>query len=277
MFQYTKENILNDASLITVKDGVLTVKGYGDYKVENIVDGKIFKSICVPGSEGTLTIDATKITGAGEYVLTFRVVTSQALAEFASPNWNVFGKPVIIGFKATKASDVDAVLDAVKLAFPAGNTAVTVSKLGNDVIITGASKYISFDKEQLVKVEEGEKGVEETVVSDAIGVAPNVEPFGTKEWIIENLRFPTYPNIRYNSAGNMPTAERYDELSFAYAVPRVGLGGLSGVGQGLTAVTRHIFYVPAGTITTLKNGEAELLDDAPATGTDVSELDTDNE
>lgn len=277
MFQYTKENILNDASLITVKDGVLTVKGYGDYKVENIVDGKIFKSTCVPGSEGTLTIDATKITGAGEYVLTFRVVTSQALAEFASPNWNVFGKPVIIGFKATKASDVDAVLDAVKLAFPAGNTAVTVSKSGNDVIITGASKYISFDKEQLVKVEEGEKGVEETVVSDAIDIVANVEPFGTKEWIIENLRFPTYPNIRYNSAGNMPTAERYDELSFAYAVPRVGLGGLSGVGQGLTAVTRHIFYVPAGTITTLKNGETELLDGVPATGTDVSELDTDNE
>ena len=280
MFQYTKENILNDASLISVANGVLTVKGYGDYKVENIVDGKIFKTECEPGSEGTLTIDATKITGAGEYVLTFRVVTSQALAEFASPNWNVFGKPVIIGFKATKASDVDAVLGAVKLAFPAGNTAVTVSKSSNSVVIKGVSKYISFDKEQLVKVTEGENGVEETVVSGAIAVAPNVEPFGTKEWIIENLRFPTYPNIRYNSAGNMPTHAEYDELSFAYAVPRVGLGGLSGVGQGLTAVTRHIFYVPAGKITTLKNGETELLDSAPSESGDLDgrgELDTDNE
>ena len=277
MFQYTKEVILNDASLISVANGVLTVKGYGDYKVENIVDGKIFRTEGKSGSEGTLTIDATKITGAGEYVLTFRVVTSQALAEFASPNWNVFGKPVIIGFKATKASDVDAVLNAVKLAFPEGNTAVTVSKSTNSVVIKGVSKYISFDKEQLVKVEEGENGVEETVVSNAISKVPNVEPFGTKEWIIENLRFPTYPNIRYASAGNMPTHDEYDELSFAYAVPRVGLGGLSGVGQGLTAVTRHIFYVPADTITTLKNGETELLDSVPATGTDVSELDTDNE
>ena len=283
MFQYTKENILNKVEAgktFKVEGGKLIVDGLGEYVLANIVDGKIFRTECEPGSEGTLTIDATKITGAGEYVLTFRVVTSQALAEFASPNWNVFGKPVIIGFKATKASDVDAVLNAVKLAFPAGNTAVTVVKSGTDVIITGVSKYISFDKEQLVKVEEGENGIEETVVSGAVETDPNVEPFGTKEWIIENLRFPTYPNIRYNSAGNMPTAERYDELSFAYAVPRVGLGGLSGVGQGLTAVTRHIFYVPAGTITTLKNGETELLDSAPSESGDLDgrgELDTDNE
>ena len=78
-----------------------------------------------------------------------------------------------------------------------------------------------------------------------------VEPFATKEWIIENLRFPTYPNIRYNSAGNMPTAALYDELAFTYKVPRVGLGGLSGVGQAVDAVTRHIFYVPTGTVASL--------------------------
>jgi hypothetical protein len=42
----------------------------------------------------------------------------------------------------------------------------------------------------------------------------------------------------------MPTAELYAEYSFAYKMPRTGLGGLSGVGQAVDAVTRHIFYVP---------------------------------
>ena len=34
----------SDEKLISVANGVLTVKGYGDYKVENIVDGKIFRT-----------------------------------------------------------------------------------------------------------------------------------------------------------------------------------------------------------------------------------------
>ena len=43
----------------------------------------------------------------------------------------------------------------------------------------------------------------------------------------------------------MPVADKYTEFAFTYSVPRVGLGGLSGVGQAMAAVTRHIFYVPA--------------------------------
>ena len=266
MFQYTKEVILNDASLISVANGVLTVKGYGDYTVANIVDGKIFRTEGETGSEATVELSADQLgVNGGDKVLSFRVVTSKPIAEFASPNWNVFGKPVIVGYNATSLKDVR---DAIELAF-AGNEVVKVTLNSESeptaLTLTGADKYISFDKLAL-----------DDVLID-VDPTPNVEPFGTKEWIIENLRFPTYSNIRYNSTGNMPTHAKYDELSFAYAVPRVGLGGLSGVGQGLTAVTRHIFYVPAGTITTLKNGSTELLDSTPATGNDVSELDTDNE
>lgn len=266
MFQYTKEVILNDESLISVANGVLTVKGYGDYKVENIVDGKIFRTVCVPGSEGKVELTASQLgVGEGEKVFTFRVVTSKPIAEFASPNWNVFGKPIIVGYNAATLKDVK---EAVELVFE-GNEVVKVTVDNEDeptkLILTAADKYTSFDKLALD--------------DEPIAVTPvaNVEPFGTKDWIIENLRFPTYPNIRYASAGNMPTHAEYDELSFAYAVPRVGLGGLSGVGQGLTAVTRHIFYVPAGKITTLKNGGTELLDSVPATGNDLTEVDTDNE
>lgn len=258
MFQYTKENILNSVAGVKVVSGIdnpytgetdikkLVIEGIGEY-YSDCLEGKVYKTVGYEGTPGSLAIDAEKITSAGEYILTFRIVTpNQQLAEFASPNWNTFGKPMIVGFAATEESDVTSVESAIKLALPEGNTVAKVEKSDNIVTITGNSNYITFDKVQLVKITEGENGTKEEVVSGVCTVTDNVESFATKEWIIENLRFPTYPNIRYASASTMPTADVYTEYAFTYRVPRVGLGGLSGVGQELAAVTRHILYVPVG-------------------------------
>ena len=237
MFQYTKENILNKVDENTFKTitegGVdkLVVEGFGEYIIENIVDDKVYRTPGKVGNAASVSFTLAQLTG--EHVLSFRVVTSKALAEFASPNWNVFGKPMIIGYNATT---LDEIKEAIELALE-GNKLIKVEITGTDdkkLVLTGTDKYMSFDKIAL----------DDTPLVPVAKVT-NVEPFATKEWIIENLRFPTYPNIRYTSVGNIPTNDLYDEISFAYAVPRVGLGGLSGVGQGLTAVTRHIFYIPA--------------------------------
>ena len=72
------------------------------------------------------------------------------------------------------------------------------------------------------------------------------EPFATAAWITENLRFPSYPNVRYASPNSdeIPTPGAiYVMYSFAYDVVRKGLGGLSVVGQKTESVTRHIYYV----------------------------------
>lgn len=74
-----------------------------------------------------------------------------------------------------------------------------------------------------------------------------VVPFATGEWLIENLRFPTYPNIRYWGVGDQDRpipGVVYVQYSFGYESPRPQLGGLSGVGQAMYAVTRHVYYVP---------------------------------
>lgn len=74
-----------------------------------------------------------------------------------------------------------------------------------------------------------------------------VEPFATGEWLQENHRAPTYPNIRYHAPGyeDYPIpGTLYVQYSFAYDSPRPQFGGLSGVGQKVEAVTRHIYYVP---------------------------------
>lgn len=234
MFQYTKETVLNSLPEVEkLTGGAVLIKGVGEYTPANM--GDVYITMGEYGEPSTLTLPAATLKG--EKILTFRVVTSQVLAEFATPNWNVFGKPIIVGYNT---EDVDELVKAIELAIPECNKFITVKKdaTGANIVITGATNYITFDK---VAVEDA-NGV--TVIAKT-AVKANVEPFATKEWIIENLRFPTYSNIRYASANTMPTADLYAEFAFDYTVVREGLGGLSGVGQGLTATTKHIIYVPA--------------------------------
>lgn len=255
MFQYTKENILNkvEAGTFDVVDGKLIVDSLGEYVLANIVDQKIYKTNGNPGQKAVRKYNLGALSAGKEYILSFRVITpDQYLAEYASPNWQVFGKPIIVGFNYSNAANL---AKAIELAIPEGNKFFSASVDGSTLTLNATSFYMDFDKVALEDVA-GEKLSVLTSVEE--GSQERIAPFATKEWIIENLRFPTYPNIRYNSAGNMPTAELYDELAFTYAVPRVGLGGLSGVGQGMTAVTRHIFFVPQGSDL---SKIASLLDD----------------
>lgn len=252
MFQYTKENILNSIPKIYASNGKINIEGLGEYVLENIVDKVVYVT---PGKKGvcgkwTLTVPA----GEGERILSFRVTTpNQYLAEYASPNWNVFGKPIVVGF----SKDADLV-KSVQLAIPEGNKFIKVTGSGSEVKIEGSTPYVDIDKVYVTDVTTGvETKIEPTVAEGE----ERVEPFATKEWIIENLRFPTYPNIRYASASTMPTAEVYTEYAFTYRVPRVGLGGLSGVGQALDAVTRHIFYVPTDLAASFEKGLAGLTFD----------------
>lgn len=271
MFQYTKENILNKVTTDTFKivGDKLVVDGFGEYVLANIVDKTVYRTVGEEGEEAKKTVTFTGLTAGNEYVLTFRVITpDQYLAEYASPNWQVFGKPIIVGFKY---KDVASLVESIELAIPEGNEyfKVEAGSTGTSIVLTATTKYMDFDK---VAIEiEGEGTTPTVAVTET---QKRIAPFATKEWIIENLRFPTYPNIRYNSTGNMPTCDLYDELAFTYAAPRVGLGGLSGVGQGMTAVTRHIFYVPAGTVTAIAG---LTIDDDATDDTPMLDVETDVE
>ena len=44
----------------------------------------------------------------------------------------------------------------------------------------------------------------------------------------------------------------YTRCTFDYVSDRPGLGGHSGVGQGITAITTHTFYVAEGAVAAFK-------------------------
>lgn len=265
MFQYTHEVIINSLTRdgldrLQPSAGVLQILRSGVYKFEHVVDGKIYKTAGYEGKVSSLTFDfndTSKFTEDGTYRLTiFTKMPNKFLGEYANANWYEFGKPLMVEFSCigTMTAEIlmNKVASALKLALPENNQwlKITTSE-ASKVTVQTKDPYMIFSGVTL-------EYYEPTACDSCVGyyedkdLASNVkienghEPFATAAWITENLRFPSYPNVRYASPNSdeIPTPGAiYNMYSFAYDVVRKGLGGLSVVGQKAESVTRHIYYV----------------------------------
>lgn len=286
MFDYIHDVILNITSakdledkvkVTSAKDGkkVITFKRNGEYKldsVQNVVltkgtsgvkealtlhcDGLI-KSEDVPDGKG----GTVKVYETGLYQLALYVkMPNRFYGEFANANWYAFGKPIIIGFDVTEEMAKSGAVLAQKLerlfnlAVPESNRFVSVKTDTTDLVVTVREEYMHFGDIILEKYDPtvcdsclGEYVERELVKDTNYEITKGVEPFGTAEWITENLRFPSYPRVRYKAINGDETPMQgvvYDQISFVYANERKGFGGSDSVGQAITASTIHSFYVP---------------------------------
>ena len=224
--------------------------------------------------------DETSFMGVGTYQLSMfvKLLDPHALYEFGYPNYKSFGRHILVGFDVLpgeQAEDVARkVYESLDLAIRReellvgglegeGDEALVAEfKEGDKVVALRANHYaLRFDSVGLARYDEtvcdsciGEylpaidifKNKNEEMNAAEVEI-DGVEPFATGEWLVENLRFPTYPNIRWAAPGfeDRPVpGVVYVQYSFAYDSPRPQFGGLSGVGQKVEAVTRHIYYVP---------------------------------
>lgn len=275
MFKYTKEIIINSANMsdgkarfVTTADAVV-VKRAGEYKLENIVDGKITET---PAQEGVLaTLMMKKGLEAGKmYRISFAVkMIHKFTGDMANANYNEFGKEFLaeVTYK-DKASLANA------FALICNPEVYSVDANGK---ITFNDPYMSVSGVELsvYNEETGEyelKGINGEVAY----IGENVEPFATGEWIRENLRFPSYPNMRYAPLyeDEQPImGAKYVQFAFAYESERPGFGGLSGVGQKVAAVTQHVFFVKEDVADTFRSAfgmgaseEAPVDPEAPEAG-----------
>ena len=314
MFQYTHEVIFNsltmpDGSKRLVRNGgstgPLTVKRGGEYWKAFIQDQKVYKTPGHVGEYELLKLDVSKFgdifpgqDGAfmnpGTYQLNIfvKLLDPHALYEFGYPNYNTFGRHILVGFDVApsdEAADVATkIYESLDLAirreeFLVGgldesSEPATVKEFeeGSTVVALRANHYaLRFDTVGIAMYDE-------TTCDSCIGeylptldiftnkdasknaasiVVEGVEPFATGEWLIENLRLPTYPNIRWAAVGaeDRPVpGVVYVQYSFAYDSPRPQFGGLSGVGQKVEAVTRHIYYVPESLVEDFEEAFTDL-------------------
>ena len=277
MFQYTHELVLNSLNTAISKknsDDSVTIERGGEYKAEFVQGGKIWKTTPVAGVLDKITINVTNLAleAGKDYMISMfvKLVDPHAFFEYGYPNYNSFGKQVLVGITATGTAATDAALILDSILPAAIENDLTFIKdagsVGANVVLEVGHTGLRFDSmsistydpttcdscvgeymDPVALIDKGNFVANTKVAHTTTGV----DPFGTGEWLRENLRFPSYPNIRYAAVGedNYPIpGAQYTMYSFAYESPRPGLGGLSGVGQAVTAVTRHIYYVHSSAV-----------------------------
>ena len=274
MFNYTKEVIINDPAIIIKGDGnnglgegVVAIKRGGNYKISNI-NGKIYKTAGHAGTKAKVAILPAALGTADVARLTIYLSTpGTEFVEFGSPNWQEFGKPYIIETTATTKEDLAA---AIKLALNEDNAHFSVKVNDTKVELEAAETWMDFAEVNydLVTFADCSDCSKETVEDKSanVTVTHGKPEFGTAKWIVENLRFPSHPNLRYAPlyADEAPIAgTTYTEYSFEYKVERSVPGGLSAVGQVADSIVRIVFYVAPGAQSTFEEAfGSELLDTA---------------
>ena len=144
MFNYTKEVIINDPSVIVkgsasngLGEGVVAIKRGGNYILDNIEGGKIYKTEGHAGTKAKVAITPVVLGETADVArLTIYLSTpGTEFVEFGSPNWQEFGKPYIIETTATTKEDLAA---AIKLALNEDNAHFSVTTDETTVILEAA-------------------------------------------------------------------------------------------------------------------------------------------
>ncbi len=246
----------------------------GQYDLAKV--GKITKTVGYPGENAKLVIKCTDLIAEAEdgvqdlglYQLTFKVeMDGKFLGDWASPEYNGFYKPFVIGLDVndeTAEKMGEYLCEQINLALAENNKFIKVSHNGTDetpateVYIEATDNYMilkpenfKFEKYEVVGCDTclGEyipkKITVEYAKNEAGEEMKGKQPFATGTWLLENQRLPNSNNFRYFGFNDeMPIAGAiYVQYSFDYVSDRPGLGGHSGVGQGITAITNHTFFV----------------------------------
>ena len=235
----------------------------GQYDLAKV--GKITKTVGYPGENAKLVLDCSKLIAEAEdgvqdlgiYQLTFNVeMDGKFLSDWASPEYKGFYKPFVVGLDVNEANVekmAEYLCEQINLALAENNKFIKVSYEGNNLTIEATDNYMilkpenfKFEKYEVVGCDTclGEyipKKIREYITVENEGK----QPFATGAWLLENQRLPNSNNFRYFGFNDeMPIAGAiYVQYSFDYVSDRPGLGGHSGVGQGITAITNHTFFV----------------------------------
>lgn len=280
MFNFQKEVVINslDEAAVKVIDSLqvkgaelvgqsakkLRVRDGGEYFGKYVVDAKVYRTNAVDGSMVKIELDPAKIKslvkGSHVQIAIELGLDNEYRGDFGSALW-YFRRPVVVDLDLAKltADEMKKAYDAV-LAIEDKPLEVSVASSPDRVVLTGTDSAVKVRKIELIDFKcdvrcEGQS--EEPVVvaelrkagsttGGEVTVTANKLEFGTYNYLLHNLRLPTYENMRFMSPNAMEApikGHKYDQFSFAYCVPRVGLGGMSAVGQTIHSTTLHTFYV----------------------------------
>lgn len=242
------------------KEGVLRVLRCADYVKSALKDSKVYKTAGRKGKVAEVEINLAPLADNVTEPMQYRILVDISLenryySDYKYP-WSEFHKPIMAEFEVTPGMDATAIAEAakksLKLYIPSDyKYAVAMLPEAGKLVLRCSDPYqvIKAVKVQYLSEEGCMHGCANPVYYDKaveVDITKNIAPFGTGEWLVENLRFPTYPNLRYAGVNDdeKPVAGAlYTQFAFEYVSPRRGLHGQGTVGQALVSVTHHVFYV----------------------------------
>lgn len=240
------------------KEGVFRVLRCADYTKSGVKGPKVYKTAGRRGKVAEVVFNLNPLVNQiGQYrILVDISLEGRYYSDYKYP-WSEFHKPIMAEFEIVSGMDlaamVNAAVKALKSYIPSDYKYAVVTSKGGVVKLIMSDPYQIIKAAKIQKVEEdgclnGCSGVkyEDVIVASKDDITKNIAPFGTGEWLVENLRFPTYPNLRYAGVNDdeKPVASAlYTQFAFEYVSPRRGLHGQGTVGQALVSVTHHVFYV----------------------------------
>lgn len=266
MFDFQKEVIINSNLLddgvtprFMVMDGpvkLFRVLRCADYRKEGLVEGVIYKTPAEKGQVASAAFNLPTKEGTYRVVIGITLI-GKYLADYAMP-WSNFGKAVLAEFEVS-AEDLEKtkelqekMIKAIEMAIPENYRYVRVSKSSTDKVLVSCTDshqvlaVAELQKQKDIDCPESCTEKQYVTVKEAVEVSKNKMEIGTAAWLQENLRFPSYPNLRYaalNEEEYPVNGGLYTQFSFLYCMPRKGLHGQGTVGQALKSITTHTFYV----------------------------------
>ena len=250
MFDFRKEVIINSDKLSAEDGGLTRVSADGStlrvLRCADYIKGQIKNPVYVApvaGTPATVTL-AAKGGSAVLVEIVLGLDKHRMHGEFANP-WSNYEK--VIRFECadgTLANQIAALKDVIE-----ANPIVTVTDGG---VVTCKDVHATVKSAKMYTITEDAETKEQIITEVTTGgptINKGVRPVNTGELLTENLRFPSYPNLRYAAEHEeeRPTeGALYHLFVFDYESSRVGLHGQGAVGQQITSVTTHAFYVKDG-------------------------------
>ena len=298
MYQFTKETIINsnlDSNGVSTKffaddaNNVFSVLRSGNFPAARVtsaikipyvapVKETLVKTITTANSDVAKTYRLyVKLRRVGSYTSDYaNAMTRNFLEKF----YEVAG--VTSGTASTLVASLETAIN--KENNFKDNVYFTVSKSGAALTLTAIDEYTHFEKVEIHEVLASSASLTGydsfTVLEDVLATGTltlGTEGFGTVKQITKNLRLPTLANTSWLAIGQderpIPGGE-YNCYILKLKTVDTEQGGVSTVGQELTSVTTHKFYVLSTLVTVWEAAmtEAGIQITLASDGTSVNTL-----
>lgn len=262
MFQYTNTIVLNslkdvttglDKIVLRTIDGAdaLDIRRVNLFKKANV--SKMYKRAASDPVIGNVSFKMTE-QNAGIYRIKLYMRLSGSQNSYYANDFVFKGKPLVYEFRITSnstagadvAAEAKRVIDKIQTLY--GDKWIKTSVSDDVLTISGTDGYQLFTEAKLQKLNTAANSALTNEVFEDIAegtIVPCREGFGTYTHILKDLRLPTIESRRFEAVNQeeLPIpGMKYNQYTIYYKVDR-GLFGGAALGQQVTSMTTHVFYV----------------------------------